>query len=114
MARRRHSSRTVNWAFVRHAESGDWTWREMSIDGSIARISSPLWDFGATISDAITHGFRPKEDHWVVTNRTGTTHFDPGSTPIAIPPDHQVVKPPNERRRVSASPAFAVPPKRDS
>ena len=97
------SQKPVNWAFINHGEESEWTWRQLSFDGSIAHISSPLQDFGAAVSDAIKHGFRPKEHHWVVTNRTGTTHFHPGSMPISIPPDRTVVKPPNGRRRVLAS-----------
>ena len=86
MARTRYDSpKPVNWAFINHVEGSLWTWRQLSIDGSIAHISSPLQDFGAAISDAIKHGFRPKEDHWVVTNRTGSTHFPPGRMPISIP-----------------------------
>lgn len=115
MARRQDDSRApVNWVFNYHVD--EWTWRQLSIDGSIAHISSPLQDFGAAVSDALKQGFRPKEHHWVVMNRTGTTHFRPGSMPISIPPDRQAVKSPNGRTPVSASPALglAVPLKRDA
>jgi hypothetical protein len=74
-----------NWAFIYHHVEKQWTWRQLSVDGSIARSSSPLSDFGEAVSEAIRHGFRPKEHHWVVTNRTGTTHFHPGKMPIPIP-----------------------------
>jgi hypothetical protein len=84
----------LNWAFIGHAKKNQWTWRQLSIDGSIAHISSPLSDFGAAISDAIKHGFRPKEHHWVVTNKTGTTHFHPRSTPLSTP-DSPAAKPAN-------------------
>ena len=103
MARRQDYSRTVSWAFVHHAESSQWTWRQLSVDGSIAHISSPLFDFGAAVVDAIRHGFRPKEHHWIVTNTNGTTHFHPGNPPLSIPPDGLAVKPPKERRRLPKS-----------
>src|SRR4030095_3086843 len=92
----------VNWSFIHHADERQWTWRQLSVDGSIARISSPRADFGAAVVDAIKQGFRPREHHWVVTNRTGTTHFHPGNTPFSIPPDPPAVKPPNGRKRVPA------------
>jgi hypothetical protein len=100
---RTQDSRTVNWAFFHHADVGQWTWRQLSVDGSIAEISSPLSDFGSAVGDALKHGFRPKEHHWVVSHRTGTTHFHPGNTPISIPSDRQAVKPPNGRKLAPAS-----------
>jgi hypothetical protein len=59
----------------------------------------PLSEFGVAVSDAIKHGFRPKLHHWIVTNRTGTTHFHPGNAPIFVPSDSLPVKRPVARRR---------------
>jgi hypothetical protein len=58
---------------------------QLEIDGSVKLKSSPLSDFGAVVGDALKHGFRPEEHHWIVTNKTGTTHFQPGTNPNALP-----------------------------
>ncbi len=82
----------VNWAFILHDEN-QWIWRQLRIDGSIELHSSSQFPgFGVAVVDAIKHGFSPKEQHWVMTNKTGTTHFHPGNKPIFIPPDFRSVR----------------------
>ena len=105
MARTQDDTRTpVNWAFIHDVNGKDaWTWRRLKFDGSIALTSSRLSDFGAAVSDALNHGFRPQEHHWMVQNNNWTTHFHPGATPILVPPDSQAVKPTNGSTRVPAS-----------
>lgn len=93
----------VAWAFILHDEN-QWIWRQLRIDGSIEfHSSSRLPGFGVAVVDAIKHGFSPKEQHWVVTNKTGTTHFHPRRKPISILPDHlQSVRAPAARGKASA------------
>src|SRR5262245_46052175 len=90
----------VSWSFNYDVHEGRWTWRQLSIDGSIAHISSAFSDYGAAVVDAIKHGFRPREHHWVVMNRTGITHFHPGNAPVSIAPDGLVVQRPTGDQRV--------------
>ena len=34
-------------------------------------------DYGKAINDAIKHGFRPRQEPWVVTDGASITHFSP-------------------------------------
>jgi hypothetical protein len=100
VARTQDNSQTpVSWELVCHIDEGhSWTWRRLKIDGSIELTSSPLSDFGTAVGDALKHGFRPKEQHWVVKSKNWTSHFHPGDTPISITPNGQAVTRPTEPR----------------
>ena len=97
-----------NWSFVHHADESRWTWRQPKIDGSIELTSSPFSDFGAVVGDALKHGFRPKEHHWVVTNKNWTTHFHPDSPPISIPRDSPAVRRPHRTQAPARLPTGAL------
>ena len=64
------------WQFM-EASGGTWTWRVIGSAGGAESISAPLPNYGATVSDAIKHGFQPSTDQWVVVAAAGVTRFEP-------------------------------------
>jgi hypothetical protein len=74
------------WKITQHREHGRnyWTWSLLAADGTIDAISGNLADYGATIHDAVTHGFRPTEDHWIVQSVYYTTHYERGKRAVIV------------------------------
>jgi hypothetical protein len=66
---------TAHWEFVL-AEDQTWTWCRM--DGSEPCTSVPFAEYGAVIENAISHGFNPTSQNWLVKSDGRTTHFRPG------------------------------------
>jgi hypothetical protein len=106
------------WTFRQQREAGRsyWTWTLLAADGSIDTISGSLSDYGAAIHDAVNHGFRPTEDHWVVKSIYYTTHYERGKRAVIVgeqrtsgitPPPTRPLK---ERRERSAPSAFRHTP----
>jgi hypothetical protein len=80
----------VRWWFKEHREPAGrarWTWRTVSVDGSIVVTSSEFKDFGVVVLDAIKGGFRPLTDHWIVETQFGTTHYKKGERAVIVPND---------------------------
>lgn len=57
------------------------------------------------VSDAMRSGFRPKTDHWLVADGDWTTHFNPGSSPIALGPSDVLVPRPQSVAKEADEPA---------
>jgi hypothetical protein len=88
---------TVRWWFKeqRQPKRSRWTWRRMSVDGSIERISCEFGDYGAAVLDALRNGFQPVSDHWIVEGALTTTHFERGERAVVVPSEpHSDAKPP--------------------
>jgi hypothetical protein len=95
----------VHWELIHLPNGSDtWAWQRLKIDGSIELTSSPLSDFGTAVADALKHGFRPKEHHWIVKSKSSVTHFHPGQTPVSVRPGHQVAQHFLERAPASKTP----------
>ena len=68
------------WQFVVHKNGAGeiWTWRRARLDGTPLEVSAEAHpDYGKAINDAIKHGFRPRQEPWVVTDGASITHFSP-------------------------------------
>jgi hypothetical protein len=77
----------IHWQFIEDNEpdSIHWTWRSMRVNDTIARQSSRFESYAAVVSDAIHHGLRLQEEHWIVVTPSTVTHFCPGSRPVTVP-----------------------------
>ena len=76
-------SPSVRWHFVEEGSPPFWQWRRIHADEHTEHeqtVSGPFPTYGKVILDAIQHGFDPEENHWVVVSRSGTAHFNTGST----------------------------------
>ena len=54
----------------------------MGINDVIEATSESGFTFGAALKDAMSHGFNPKTDSWVVRSRESVTHFSPTGHPV--------------------------------
>ena len=76
----------IQWQFIEDntPDAIHWTWRSMRVNDTIARQSSRFESYAAVVSDAIHHGLRPQEEHWVVVTPSTVTHFSPGNKPVTV------------------------------
>src|SRR6185503_3685803 len=82
------SSHTIRWELVLHENGArTWSWRRIDAGGAIEQCSEGYADFGQAVADAVNHGFRPKECHWLIKSATWTHHFAPGGAPVTVGPD---------------------------
>ena len=72
------------WHFIIHPNDC-WSWQRLNEDGSLDRMSAVTGDFGKLMSDALSHGFQPDRDRWVVWDRMWRTYYAPGVEPILVP-----------------------------
>jgi hypothetical protein len=105
------------WKFKQHRENprSYWTWSLLAVDGTIETISGSLADYGAAIHDAVNHGFRPTEDHWIVESIYYTTHYARGKQAVIVRPDYDsgmTSQPPQPLRRRTDH-TTATPPSRN-
>lgn len=79
------------WHFVEVKNDGlsTWTWRTIGLTGGVKSVSLPQPDYGAAVTDAILHGFRPSEHKWLVLTPNGITQFEPGQQ-VVIHPQRRV------------------------
>lgn len=81
-------AKPVHWEFVlSQDEPRQWSWRCIAVDGSIDRHSEAYPTYGSAVDNAIKNGFRPAEQHWLVTTDKWTTHFQKGKPPMSIGQD---------------------------
>lgn len=81
------------WQFVVHKNGAGeiWTWRRARLDGKPLEVSADAHaSYGKVINDAIKHGFRPRQEPWVVTDGASITHFSPCRD---VPPARKRKKP---------------------
>jgi hypothetical protein len=76
----------VHWQFIEDQEHRAiyWTWRTMRGDRTIETQSPRFKSYGATVADAIRHGFQPRRQHWIVITAHGITHFRPGEPAMTL------------------------------
>ena len=77
----------IRWQFIEDNEHDVtyWTWRNVGVDEAIEAQSNRFANYGTAMGDAIRHGFRPREQHWIVVTPKTITHFRPGERPVTIP-----------------------------
>lgn len=77
---------TIHWQFIEdnQADAIHWTWRSMRVNDTIAKQSSRFESYAAVVSDAIHHGLRLQEEHWIVVTPSTVTHFSPGNKPVTV------------------------------
>jgi hypothetical protein len=75
------------WIFIETSGKppGLWTWRTLSVHGTIDHQSEEFEAFGVAVRDAIKKGFDPREDHWIVQTLHSTTHYERGNAIVDIP-----------------------------
>jgi hypothetical protein len=67
--------RVTLWHFEQKGRA--WFWRQTSADGKTIAVSSPHADYGSAASDAIEHGFRPKQQRWEILSHGLITNYEP-------------------------------------
>jgi hypothetical protein len=69
------------WIFIKSqdAPADRWQWRELVADGTIARCSEDLSDYGKAVHDAIRNGFDPLREYWLIRTGDLTTYYRPSS-----------------------------------
>src|SRR5687767_13991117 len=97
-----HTGQPVHWEFVLHqGAEREWSWRRVGVDGAIEHKSKPHSTYGLAVEDAISSGFRPQEQHWLVTSKEWTTHFEPDESPVSLGPAGLVIqRPPLDERAI--------------
>jgi len=63
------------WKFIRN-DDGAWSWQKVA-NGESQDSSGTFRDYGWVVQDAISHGFRPKSEPWVIMDRGKATTFKP-------------------------------------
>jgi hypothetical protein len=84
------------WQFVmKKTGSGEsWTWRRTAADGSVEAASTGSHgNYGNVVYDAIRHGFQPKQQAWVVTNGSSSSHYFPDARAPAMGGVRQIPTP---------------------
>jgi hypothetical protein len=77
------------WRFVENGELGRqrWTWRrKMTVDGAIEAASRDFPSYAAAVMDAVSKGFRPKSEPYLVESLGRLIRFEPGRRPVTIVP----------------------------
>ena len=70
------------WTFVGPFE--DRTWRANRVDGQI-KTFGPFANLSEAKAKAVSEGFRPTSQYWVVETNGRATHYRPGKTPVNLP-----------------------------
>jgi hypothetical protein len=75
------------WEFIEGRDSPrhTWHWRRLRGDGTQEKLSEAFDDYGLVIKDAVTNGFKPSRQPWVVITPRSITHFTSGHQPITEP-----------------------------
>ena len=73
------------WHFTEHDKRPPvwWTWRVCSPDGKIEHVSDAFRSYGAAVADAISNGFRPRDDQWVVETSQALVHVGRGEHSVS-------------------------------
>ena len=105
----------AKWVFL-EGPRNEWTWRTITPDGGIDRVSRAFSTYGTAVLDAIKQGFRPRGEHWMVVSLTGTTHFTPNAPPAdghSTGPSGRRNPPDWKRIREAAAKREPTPPQED-
>ena len=73
----------VRWLFA-HLADDTWCWQRLHPGRDTLRSPTTHRGVSAAITDAIGHGFSPKNDHWIVDDTSYTTHYVPGKNPETL------------------------------
>ena len=72
----------ARWDFIHGSAS--WIWRRVGPEGAVLPSSTGA-TFGAAVGAAVTRGFQPDRDHWLVEDGDSVTYFPPDREPQTIP-----------------------------
>jgi hypothetical protein len=88
-------NKQVQWQFIAHHDGvrESWSWRRLVIDGAVEATSERHTDFGKAVLDAVTNGFKPRTQGYVVISREWVTHYQPQGTSDSSLPGEEVVAP---------------------
>src|SRR5688572_4729828 len=75
--------RPGRWEFTRTGAS--WAWRQLDADETIKDASNAHADLGAALTEAISRGFNPAMDDWIVQSRERITRYSPGKPAVTAP-----------------------------
>ena len=75
---------SASWKFVQHDERGRqrWKWLRTAAGGAIASGDFP--SYAAAVMDAVTRGFRPKSEPYLVESPGRLVRFEPGRRPVTV------------------------------
>ena len=82
----------ARWIFERLANDR-WRWQFVRTDRYPIRSPVTHPGLSAAISDAMSSGFSPNNDRWMVDDRSYTTHYEPGKNPETIPKPDPTTRP---------------------
>jgi hypothetical protein len=76
------------WTFLQGGELGrqKWTWRRMKDDGVIETSPSEYPSYAAAVMNAVSQGFRPKSEPYLVESLGRLIRFDPARRPQTLTP----------------------------
>ena len=77
----------VQWQFVEVSAipKSRWRWKKILVSDALETVSEDFADYGLAVCDALSHGFKPKRQHWSMVTRHGTTHYRAGGDAVAVP-----------------------------
>ena len=84
-----------------------WSWRQLGADGRIERQSEDFDGYGMAVRNAISHGFHPKIDHWIIESGHSLVHCQDGKDAVLIPKKDFPPRKAGPLKRVSRSDAAA-------
>jgi hypothetical protein len=101
---------TSHWVFTElsNSQSPSWTWCRRPLNGAAETPSPPFAGFGKAVTDAVLHGFKPKEEAWSVTTLNGNTTVYNAEPPAAF----SAIREKRGVPRVTQPPNTAKPPTR--
>ena len=62
-----------------------WSWRQLGADGRIEKQSEDFHGYGLAVRNAISHGFHPKNDHWIIESAHSLVHHQHGKDAVLVP-----------------------------
>jgi hypothetical protein len=91
-----------HWVFkeLSNGQAPSWTWTRRLSNGQTKNASQPFGEYGQAVMDAITNGFKPKDNTWSVIGITGITSEFNAEPKISL----------SIRKKASTAPRAAEPP----
>jgi hypothetical protein len=75
------------WQFTEHDQHTRvwWTWQMVTSEGGTEKALDGFRSYGEAVADAISKGFHPRHDDWVVESMRTVVHFERGSAAARLP-----------------------------
>lgn len=76
------------WTFLQGGELGrqKWTWRRMTDEGLLESAPAEFPSYAAAVMSAVSEGFRPKSEPYLVESLGRLIRFDPTRRPQTLTP----------------------------